>query len=94
MCPGIAPTARGVGTAVFVGVALEAVPAVAAPAAYAALLLCNQSVQLHGAIGFTDEYELGIYLNRALNLSAWLGNAAEHRRRWGALADAAGAGTA
>ena len=54
---------------------------------HAALLLCNQAVQLHGAIGFTDEYDLGIYLNRAIALSAWMGNAAEHRRRWGALAD-------
>jgi alkylation response protein AidB-like acyl-CoA dehydrogenase len=72
----------------------QAASSAKARAAHAALLLCNQSVQLHGAIGFTDEYELGIYLNRALSLSAWLGNAAEHRRRWGALADAAGAGTA
>ena len=31
--------------------------------------------------------DLGIYLHRALGLSAWMGNAAEHRRRWGALAD-------
>ena len=55
-------------------------------ASHAALMLCTQAVQLHGAIGFTDEYDLGLYLNRALNLSAWLGNAAEHRRRYGALA--------
>lgn len=57
-------------------------------AAHAAMLLCSQAVQLHGAIGFTDEYELGLYFNRALALSAWLGNAAEHRRRYGALSSA------
>lgn len=57
-----------------------------ARAAHAALLLCNHAVQLHGAIGFTDEHDLGLYLNRALVLSAWLGNAAEHRRRYGTLA--------
>jgi alkylation response protein AidB-like acyl-CoA dehydrogenase len=65
----------------------QAASSAKARAAQAALLLCNQSVQLHGAIGFTDEYDLGIYLHRALGLSAWMGNAAEHRRRWGALAD-------
>ena len=56
-----------------------------ARASHAALLLCNQAVQLHGAIGFTDEYDLGVYVNRALTLSAWMGNGAEHRRRWGAM---------
>lgn len=72
----------------------QAASSAKARAAHAALMLCNQSVQLHGAIGFTDEYELGIYLNRALSLSAWLGNAAEHRRRWGALTEATGTQTA
>ncbi len=57
-----------------------------ARATHAALLMATQAVQLHGAIGFTDEYDLGLYLNRALVLSAWLGNAAEHRRRYGELA--------
>jgi hypothetical protein len=40
---------------------------------------------VHGAIGTTDEYDLGLYVNRALTLSAWMGNASEHRRRFGAL---------
>jgi alkylation response protein AidB-like acyl-CoA dehydrogenase len=55
-------------------------------AAQTALLMSTQAVQLHGAIGFTDEYDLGLYLHRSLVLSAWLGNAAESRRRYGALA--------
>ena len=54
-------------------------------AAQSALLLANQSIQLHGAIGTTDEYDLGVCVNRALTLSAWMGNAAEHRRRFGTL---------
>ena len=54
-------------------------------AADAALLVCKQAVQLHGAIGFTDEYDLSLYFNRALVLAAWLGNGATHRRRHDAL---------
>ena len=40
------------------------------------------AVQLHGAIGFTDEYDLSLHLNRALVMSAWLGNADEHVARY------------
>jgi len=56
-----------------------------ARAAEAALFIAREAVQMHGAIGFTDEYDLGLYLNRALVLSAWLGNPAAHRRRYAAL---------
>ena len=65
-----------------------------ARAAHAAVLVVTQAVQLHGAIGTTDEYDLGLYLNRALVLSAWLGNAAEQRRRYGELASPFDAATA
>jgi alkylation response protein AidB-like acyl-CoA dehydrogenase len=61
-------------------------------AAHAALVLCNQAVQLHGAIGYTDDYDLGLYLNRVLTISGWLGNATEHRRRYSALSLTQGAG--
>ena len=54
-----------------------------ARAAQAALALCKEALQMHGAIGYTDEYDLGLYFNRALALSAWLGNAADQRRRYG-----------
>jgi alkylation response protein AidB-like acyl-CoA dehydrogenase len=59
-------------------------------AADAAMLVCKQAVQLHGAIGFTDEYDLSLYFNRALVLCAWLGNGAAHRRRFGELSAASG----
>ena len=45
-------------------------------------LIAREAVQMHGAIGFTDEYALGMYVNRALVLSAWLGNAGAHRARY------------
>jgi len=57
----------------------------------AALAVARESVQLHGAVGFTDEYDLGLYLQRALVLSAWLGNGAVQRRRHALLTRRAGA---
>jgi alkylation response protein AidB-like acyl-CoA dehydrogenase len=42
----------------------------------------RMAVQLHGAIGFTDEYDLSLHLKRALTFSAWLGNADEHVARY------------
>ena len=41
--------------------------------------------QLHGAIGYTEEHDVGLFLNHALVRSAMLGNASTHRRRFGAL---------
>lgn len=56
-----------------------------ARASQAALAVCKEALQMHGAIGYTDEYDLGLYFNRALVLSAWLGNASAHRSRYGNL---------
>jgi len=60
-----------------------------ARAGEAAMLIGTQAVQLHGAIGFTDEYDLGLYVNRTVRLAATLGNAAWHRRRFGDLSEGA-----
>jgi alkylation response protein AidB-like acyl-CoA dehydrogenase len=51
----------------------------------AGLRITREVIQLHGAIGFTDEYDAGLYLKRALVLSGWLGNSAAHRRRFAEL---------
>jgi len=51
----------------------------------AAAKITRECIQFHGAIGFTDEFDAGLYLKRALALSAWLGSAAYHRRRYAAL---------
>jgi len=40
------------------------------------------AVQLHGAIGYTDEYDLSLHLKRALTMSSWLGNSEAHLRRY------------
>lgn len=53
-----------------------------ARAVSAAKKITRDSIQLHGAVGYTDEFDIGLYLNRALVLSAWLGDDAYHRRMW------------
>lgn len=50
-----------------------AVLAAKARAGDAALSICRRAVHLHGAMGFTDECEIGLYLKRAINLNAALG---------------------
>jgi alkylation response protein AidB-like acyl-CoA dehydrogenase len=52
----------------------------------AALKVTRETIQLHGAIGFTDDFDAGLYLKRAMTLSAWLGSPAWHRRRYARLA--------
>lgn len=51
----------------------------------AAMRITRESIQMHGAIGFTDEYDAGLFLKRALTLSPWLGSGAQHRRRHAAF---------
>ncbi|MBU8539777.1 acyl-CoA dehydrogenase family protein [Falsiroseomonas tokyonensis] len=51
-------------------------------AAEAALLVTRAAVQLHGAIGYTDEYDVGLYLRKAMVLANQFGSAALHRRRF------------
>ena len=48
----------------------------------AAALLTRQAIQLHGAIGYTEDSDVGLFVKRALTLGAWLGNSAWHRRRF------------
>lgn len=53
-----------------------------------ALAVAKEAIQMHGAIGYTDEHNIGLYVRRALVLSAWLGNGAQHRKRFAALSPA------
>ncbi|HLH87178.1 MAG TPA: acyl-CoA dehydrogenase family protein [Xanthobacteraceae bacterium] len=61
--------------------------AVKAKASENALAVTQACIQLHGAIGFTDEHDVGLYLKRAMLLSSLCGNAAAQRRRYAELAD-------
>lgn len=48
----------------------------------AVLRITQDAVQYHGAIGFTDECDVGLYLKRALVLAPAFGNAVFHRARF------------
>ena len=56
-----------------------------ARAADAASLVTRQSIQLHGGIGYTDEYDAGLYLRRAMVLANAFGSSRLHRARYAAL---------
>ncbi len=47
--------------------------------------LGQEAVQLHGAIGVTDEFRISHYFKRATSLSLQYGDADHHRRRCGEL---------
>lgn len=47
----------------------------------AALLVARKSLQCHGAIGYTTEYDLHLFMKRAWVLAASWGDAAAHRTR-------------
>ena len=47
----------------------------------AADVACRKSLQVHGAIGYTYEYDLHLWMKRAWALRAAWGSSAEHRRR-------------
>jgi alkylation response protein AidB-like acyl-CoA dehydrogenase len=53
-----------------------------ARASEAALLVTRQAIQLHGAIGYTDEYDIGLHLRKAMTLANQFGTAGLHRRRF------------
>lgn len=58
-------------------------------AGLAAMRIATEAIQLHGAIGVTDEYDLGLYVNRIVRLAASLGNAAWHRHRFDRMSEGA-----
>jgi hypothetical protein len=59
-----------------------AVLAAKARAGEAAFSICRRAVHLHGAMGFTDECDIGLYLKRAISLNATLGQPEELRLKF------------
>ena len=55
-----------------------------ARASEAAMSVTQEAIQLHGGIGYTDEYDVGLYLRKAMVLSNLYGSPALHRRRFAA----------
>jgi alkylation response protein AidB-like acyl-CoA dehydrogenase len=57
----------------------EAMVAVAkAKAGRASQLACQEGIQMHGGIGMTDEYDIGLYMKRDRVLNELFGDAAYH----------------
>ena len=59
-----------------------AVLAAKARAGDAAFSICRRAVHLHGAMGFTDECDIGLYLKRTIALNATLGQPDELRLKF------------
>ncbi len=57
-----------------------------ARASEAGTLVTRQAIQLHGGIGYTGAYDVGLYLRRAMVLANGFGATGVHRARFAALA--------
>jgi alkylation response protein AidB-like acyl-CoA dehydrogenase len=66
-----------------------AVLAAKARAGDSAVSIGRRAVHLHGAMGFTDECDIGLFLKRAIALDATLGQAEAMRLKFVALERAA-----
>jgi alkylation response protein AidB-like acyl-CoA dehydrogenase len=61
------------------------VAAAKARAARAALAITRAALQMHGAIGYTEEHDIGLYYKRAMVLAAQYGNELSHAGRFSTL---------
>ncbi len=57
-----------------------------AKAAKAANLAVREGVQMHGGIGMTDEYDIGLYMKRERSLTEFFGDGSYHTNRVAELA--------
>jgi acyl-CoA dehydrogenase len=51
------------------------------------MLVANESIQMHGGIGMTDEHAIGLFLKRARVCEMTFGDAAYHRDRFARLSN-------
>ena len=56
-----------------------------ARAADTSMFIAKESVQLHGAIGYTDEFDIGLFVRKSLTMANLYGSSSAHRRRYAAL---------
>jgi len=64
------------------GDATAAVSAAKARCADVAQRCGREAIQMHGAMGFTEEVDVGLYVRAALHGYGWLGSPLHHRRRF------------
>src|SRR5690606_33081212 len=79
---------RAAAAALHVGMSVDTairISAAKARSADAALGMGKAAIHYHGAFGFTDEADIGLYVNAILRWASWLGNAEAHRQRARAL---------
>jgi alkylation response protein AidB-like acyl-CoA dehydrogenase len=53
-----------------------------ARAADLAMLVAREALQMHGAIGYTDEADIGLFIRKAMTEANLYGSAARHRARY------------
>ncbi len=58
-----------------------------ARAADTAILVGREAIQMHGAIGYADECDIGLFTRKAMTVANEFGSAMAHRRRFMRLAD-------
>jgi hypothetical protein len=75
------PLVHGAAVALATGAAARDVSAARVAAADAAYLAARTALQVHGAIGYTDEHSLGLWLTKVRALVATWGTQAFHRGR-------------
>lgn len=51
-----------------------------------ALRMTREAIQLHGGIAYTDEFDIGLFLRKAMVVASQFGTSAWHRARYAALA--------
>lgn len=62
------------------------VSAAKARAGSTAALAVQEGVQMHGGVGMTDEFDIGLYMKRARVAQELMGDACFHAARWASLA--------
>ncbi|MDB5988075.1 MAG: uncharacterized protein JWR16_3128 [Nevskia sp.] len=73
------------------GDAAAAISAAKARCADTAQRVGREAIQMHGAMGFTEEADIGLYVRSGLQAYAWLGTPLQHRRHFMARAPGAAA---